>query len=152
MQKFLYSIDEIKILNHIAIIYTRIGEHKKATDIYSRLLKYTKKHYNNPQKSEGLFLLISYNYAHELCNLKRYEEAIQVGEAGVHMATQYGHCMVLPATLSVLAESYYFLGHKEKSRILYTQSYAIATVLGNDCDCKDIKEDAKKYLNIEFDY
>jgi tetratricopeptide (TPR) repeat protein len=152
IRNFLYGTDEVKVINQIANIYSENGEHEKAANIYNQLLAYIQNHFENPQRSEGLFPLVSFDYAHELCLLKRYTEAVPIAEAGIHSMVQYGYRSVLPQTLAVLAECYYFLGNKEKSCTLYKQAYAICTVLGTSSNVQSIKKDAKKYLNIEFDY
>ena len=38
----LYSIDEVKVINQIALVYSDLKQHKKAIDIYYQLLKYIK--------------------------------------------------------------------------------------------------------------
>lgn len=43
----LYTYEETALLNQIAVAYEGMGQHKKAIDIYSQLLKYVKKHYSD---------------------------------------------------------------------------------------------------------
>jgi transcriptional regulator with XRE-family HTH domain len=67
IKNFLYGKDEVKVINQIANVYSNGGEHEKAADIYNQLLAYIHHHFENLQHSEGLFPLVSFDYAHELC-------------------------------------------------------------------------------------
>lgn len=74
----LYGLDEVKVINQIALTYSRNDEHKKAIDIYYQLLRYIKKHFQNILQSGGLLPLVCYNYARELDLVKRYEDALEI--------------------------------------------------------------------------
>lgn len=51
----LYSLEEVKVINQIAGIYSNNGQNRKATNILGQLLKYVKKHNQNLQQSAGMF-------------------------------------------------------------------------------------------------
>ena len=70
----LYSIDEVKVINQIATVYSDLKQHKKAIDIYYQLLKYIKKHFQNILQSGGLLPLVAFNYARELDLVGRYRD------------------------------------------------------------------------------
>ncbi len=54
IDKNYYTVEEIKIINQIALNYSDAGQNKKAIDIYHQLLKYIKKHLMNLKESNGL--------------------------------------------------------------------------------------------------
>lgn len=54
IEKGLYSIDEVKVINQIATVYSNHGESQKVIHIYDQLLQYIKKHFQNILQSGGL--------------------------------------------------------------------------------------------------
>ena len=87
----LYSFEEVKIINQIAVTYAGSGQRRRAIDILRQLMKYVQKHYQNILQSGGLLPLISYNYARELAANKQYEDAIEIAELGRQSSVTYGH-------------------------------------------------------------
>lgn len=78
----LYSVDEAKVINQIATVYSNHGENQKAIHIYDQLLQYIKKHFQNILQSGGLLPLVAFNYARELDLVEHYEQAIEIGQLG----------------------------------------------------------------------
>lgn len=152
IDKGLYGLDEVKIINQIALTYSRNNEHKKAIDIYYQLLKYIKKHFKNILQSGGMLPLVCYNYSRELDLIGYYKDALEIAELGLQSCIKYGQYSTLPETLEIMAESYYFLGEIEKSRELYYHSYYTSKAIGNLKDAEGIKVNAKKNLGIEFEF
>ena len=148
----LYSLDEVKIINQIALNFSRNGEHKKAIEIYNQLLRYIKKHFQNILQSGGLLPLVAYNYARQLLLVGRYEDALEIAQLGWQACVRYGQYSTLPEILEIIAESYYYLGEKEKSKEFYYQAYYISKATGNCRETNDVKDNAKKYLGIDFSF
>ena len=148
----LYSLDEVKIINQIALNFSRNGEHKKAIEIYNQLLRYIKKHFQNILQSGGLLPLVAYNYARQLLLVGRYEDALEIAQLGWQACVQYGQYATLPETLEIIAESYYFLGEKDKSKEFYCLAYYTSKAISNDKEVNDIKKIAKEYLDMEFKF
>ena len=98
----LYSIDEARIINQIAVTYSKIGKSKKAADIYSQLLKYVEKHHKNLTDYGSQFCLIAQNYAIELDLKKQYDEAIEVANKGRQICAEYGHYQFLEGSLVLI--------------------------------------------------
>lgn len=146
----LYGLDEVKVINQIALTYSGNDEHKKAIDIYYQLLRYIKKHFQNILQSGGLLPLVCYNYSRQLDLVGRYEDALEIAKLGWQSCIQYGQYAVLPETLEIMAESYYFLGLKDKSKEFYYLAYYTSKAIGNIKEVNDINKSAKEYLDIEF--
>ena len=149
IESFLYSFDEIKIINQIGNAYAEAGQHKKAIDVYSRLLRYVQKHNSNITQSTGQLALVAYNYARELDICKLYEDAIELAELCRRTCVKYAHYQLLPGTLHIMAESYHFLGDDDKSRDLYLQAYAIYKAIGNERDLRFLEKDVREQLGVE---
>ena len=138
IESFLYTRDEITIINQIGLAYSDAGQNKKAAEIYYQLLKYVRKHFKETITSIGVLPLVLYNYARvlDLC--------------GREACIQYGHYQVLPRCLEIEAECRHFMGDDEISKELYYQSYYLCKVIGYQIGLEVVKKEAKEYLNIDF--
>lgn len=148
----LYGLDEVKVINQIALTYSRNDEHKKAIDIYYQLLKYIKKHFQNILQSGGLLPLVAFNYARELDLVGRYTEAIEIAETGWKACVQYGQYHTLPSTISIMAECYHFLNQDEKSKKYYKQAFYLFEAIDNKRGIEVITSESKKYFGDDFSF
>jgi len=148
----LYGLDEVKVINQIALTYSRNDEHKKAIDIYSQLLRYIKKHFQNILQSGGLLPLVCYNYARELDLVKRYEDALEIAQLGWQACVQYGQYRNLPVIIALMAECYHFLNDDNKSIEYYRQAYYIHKAIGNEKSIGVIMSETKKYFGNDFSF
>lgn len=148
----LYGLDEVKVINQIALTYSRNDEHKKAIDIYYQLLRYIKKHFQNILQSGGLLPLVCYNYARELDLVKRYEYALEIAQLGWQACVQYGQYRNLPVIIALMAECYHFLNDDNKSIEYYRQAYYIHKAIGNEKSIGVIMSETKKYFGNDFSF
>ena len=151
IERFLYSTDEIKIINQIGIAYSDDGQNKKAAEIYYQLLRYMRKHFQETVTSIGMLPLVLYNYSRVLDLCGRYEEGAMLAKEGQEACIQYGHYRFLPSCLEIEAECRHFMGDDKSSRELYYQSYYLCKVIKYKVGLDIIKQEAKKYLNIQFE-
>lgn len=119
ISKGLYTTDEIKIINHLALVHVYEGEHIEAIGIYSQLYKYIRKHFHNIPPSRAHLCMVAFNYSRELGVMGQYKKAIEIAEEGRRVCLDYAHYLSLPGLLNVLAESYHFLGDDAKSKDYY---------------------------------
>lgn len=148
----LYGLDEVKVINQIALTYSRNDEHKKAIDIYYQLLRYIKKHFQNILQSGGLLPLVCYNYARELDLVKRYEDALEIAQLGWQACVQYGQYRNLPVIIALMAECYHFLNDDNKSIEYYRQAYYIHKAIGNEKSIGVIMSETKKCFGNDFSF
>lgn len=146
----LYSLDEVKVINQIALAYSDAGQHKKAIDIYYQLLKYIKKHFQNILQSNGLLSLVAFNYARELDLVGRYAEAVEIAESGWQACVQYGQYYYLPSTIALIAECYHFLNQDEKSKKYYKQAFYLFEAINNKRGAEIIKSEIQEYFGDTF--
>ena len=151
IERFLYSTDEIKIINQIGIAFSDDGQNKKAAEIYYQLLRYMRKHFQETVTSIGMLPLVLYNYARVLDLCGRYEEGAMLAKEGQEACIQYGHYRFLPSCLEIEAECRHFMGDDKSSRELYYQSYYLCKVIKYKVGLDIVKQEAKKYLNIQFE-
>ena len=150
IESFLYTRDEITIINQIGLAYSDAGQNKKAAEIYYQLLKYVRKHFKETITSIGVLPLVLYNYARVLDLCGRYEEGTALAKEGREACIQYGHYQELPRCLEIEAECRHFMGDDEISKELYYQSYYLCKVIGYQIGLEVVKKEAKEYLNIDF--
>ncbi len=146
----LYTENEVRLINSVALCYLRNGEHHKAVDILAQLFRHMERQAQKTSQSKGLLPMVAFNYARELCVVKRYEEAVEIAERGQDICIDYGHYLFLPDLLAVLAECYYFLNKPGKSAELYQQANLLYKIVRNEHDRKTIQAEAKERLGLEM--
>lgn len=152
IEEGLYSIDEVKVINHIATVYSDLKQHEKAIKIYDQLLQYINKHFQNILQSGGLLPLVAFNYARELDLIGRYTDAIEIAETGWKACTQYGQYRYLAPTIAIIAECNHFFGDDSKSKEYYRQSYYIYKAVDDERGARVITAEAKKYFGEDFSF
>lgn len=148
----LYGVDEVKVINQIAGVYSDLGQNEKAIKIYQQLFQYIRNHFQNILQSGGLFPLVAFNYAREFILTGDYEEALKMGKLAWQACVKYGQYRYLPATIALMAESYHFLNKDEKSKELYRQSYYLYQAVDNEKGVQLVESEMQQYFgkNILF--
>lgn len=146
----LYNLTEVKIIIQLAANYSDNGQHKKAIDLLSQLLKYVQKHFKRNTQAVQQLSHITYSYALALGIDGRYEDSIEIAELGRQLAIDYGYYHFLPGLAHIMAECNYRLGNEEKSKNFYYQAYYVYKLLGNEHDRISIEKEARRFLNLEF--
>lgn len=151
IERGLYTTDEIKIINQIALTYVYEDKHMDAIRIYDQLYNYIRKHFHNIPPTRAHLSMVSFNYAREMLAIGQYERAIEIAEAGKKICLDYGFYSSLAGLLSVMAESYHFLGDDAKSKDLYYQTYYLGKATGNEHGMEITRKEAKAYFDLDFD-
>lgn len=150
INNFLYSLEELKILTQVAVRQAKTGNLKKSIKTLEQLFDYVQEHNRNMSQSAGQLPLIAYNYAIKLGQAKRYSDAIEIAEVGRQSCIDCGNYHLLPGFMHIQAECYYFLGDDADSKTLYTKAYYFYQSIENKRDLELLKEEASRYLNLEF--
>ena len=130
IEDFLFTLDEMKLVNQIGNAYSLSGDNEKAADIFYRLLQYIRRHLPETVTSNRMLPLVLYNFARSLDLSQKYEEGAKVARYGKEACIKYGHYQVLHSCLEIEAECDFFLGKKEDSveryrSFLHLQSHGI---------------------------
>lgn len=144
----LYTENEIKLINNIALCYLRAGRHYDAIDVLKQLLRYLQTHLQKVPLNRTHIPMVAFNYARELEVVQRFDEAIEIGEYGKKICIDYGHYQFLPSILAVLAECHYHQGNRAESAELYRQSFYLYKVIEDDANCAIIQAEAQEFLNL----
>ena len=152
VEQYLYTKDEIKIINQIGNAFSRAGENEKAAVLYEQLLRYVREHHQETITSVGALPLVLYNYARVLDLCGRYEEGAALAREGQEACIGYGHYQYLPNCIEIEAECCHFLGQDEKSVELYHQAYYLCKAIRYEVGLQVVIQEAKEYLNLEFKF
>lgn len=149
----LYSMEETTLLNQIAISYSRMGQSKKAVEIYRQLFKYVQKHYSyGMSRYAGKFTLVSSNYAHELFKVKRYDDALEVAELGRKACVEYAHYQFLPIILHLMGECYFCQGDVNRCKEYYRDAYCLYKAIGDEHNRLLLEKDIAEHLGLKFPF
>ena len=140
-----YSLEEVRLISHLALAYSHMGNHKKAVGIFSQLHTYVTEHNHGLAKSGGGMPLVAHNYARELAVRKQYEDALDIAEEGRAACVRYSHYQFLPGLLHIMAECQHFLGNDKESKELYDRACRLYQEFGNDRDRSTLQKEAQKY-------
>ena len=110
IEAFLFTLDEMKLVNQIGNAYSLSGDNEKAADIFYRLLQYIRRHLPETVTSNRMLPLVLYNFARSLDLSQKYEEGAKVARCGKEACIKYGHYQVLHSCLEIEAECDFFLG------------------------------------------
>lgn len=146
----LYTEEEIKIINYIAITYSRKGDHDQAADILKQLLRYIQKKLKDMPPRRTHIWLIAYSLCRQLAVIGRYKTAIEYAELGRDLCIRFRHYQLLPDFLAILAGCYYYLGDHAQSAALYVRSYYLYGAVDNVSNRRIIQNEAKAFLGIEL--
>lgn len=147
---FVYYFNEIKIINQIALTFSRVGRYRTADNIFRQLLEYIENHNQYVQRSAGYLPLIAHNYARTLALAGRYADAIEIGERGRKAAIKHRYYDFLGCILHTMAECYHYLNQNELSADLFVQAYNFYRVIDDQFNLELIKADAERCCGISF--
>ena len=147
----IYTENEVKIINNIAVLYLRNGKHFDSANILKQLFGYLTSRARKVSPLRLHIPMVAYNYSRELEALGCYDEALEIAEYGRRICVDYGHYQNLPSLISILAACYYHKGDREKSAKLYQRAYALYDVLDDARNKALIYAEAKEYLGIELE-
>lgn len=148
----MYTFEEVKLLNQIALCYSDLEQHPQALSIYCQLIEYIQRHYPEVILKNGQLHMILCNYARELNITQQYQQSILIAEKGRTACVQYSHYQFPPDFLALMAECYHFCGQDEKSADHYLQAYYLYRALGDRTCIQLVCKEAKEYLGMEFPY
>lgn len=145
----LYSVEEIKIINQIALSYSDIGQNKTAIGIYSQLLKYINSHFFNMSETNRLSILIAYNYSRSLYFEEEFQKSIEVASLGLQQSRQESSSAYLGGLLSVLGHAFYAQKKFERSKEYFYQAFYMYTMLNDQVNTELSAQNLKDFFNID---
>ncbi|MBQ9590154.1 MAG: helix-turn-helix transcriptional regulator [Butyrivibrio sp.] len=142
----IFSIDEIKIINQIAVAFSGMGKSKEALKIWEDLLANNKNRYENIVPARTQRCLILYGLAREYLIVNNYIKALDYAEEGRKLAVDHGIYRHLPGFLIILAECSYHLENVKKSREIFEDAYHLCKVINDSVNERIITDAMKEYF------
>ncbi|MEE0811795.1 helix-turn-helix domain-containing protein [Blautia sp.] len=149
INKNIYTVEEIKVINLIALTYSDAGQNRKAIDIYYQLLKYMKGHIMSLSEANRLIVLICYNCSRSLYFEKRYEESIEIANMGVKTSIEERYSGCFGGLFSILGHAYYAEEKFEDSKQCFYQSYYMYTIIRDEEYIQLAAKNLKDFFDIE---
>lgn len=149
IHKNLYTVEEIKVINLIALTYSDAGQNRKAIDIYYQLLKYMKRHIMNLSEANRLIVLVCYNCSRSLYLEKRYEESIEIANMGVETSIEERYSGCFGGLFSILGHAYYAEEKFEDSKQCFYQSYYMYSIIRDEEYIQLAAKNLKYFFDIE---
>lgn len=140
----LYTVNEIKIINQLALNYERLGNQRETIAVLRRLSAYMERHCRCDRASKARQTMVLFNYANNLVAVGDYAQALSAAEKGRDICIECGHYLYFFGLLAVMAEAEYFLGNREKSEELYRQAYYMAKAMGHTRNAQMIQDQARE--------
>lgn len=145
-----YTVEELKLINCIAGVYSNLGQNKTAVDMYCQLLKYMKKNLVDQKERNLLLILVEYNYSRILCMEEQHKEAIEIANMGLELSIQERYSGYLGGFLTILAHSLYAQGKMEESKQNFYQAHCIYTVLRDEKNIRLAAQNLKDFFEIDI--
>lgn len=148
---FRYTLDDMKVLNQIALTFSRDGQREEALEIYRQLLQYVKTQCKGGYQAARPLCLLAHNYAGELRMCERYSEALDIARQGIDACVHYGHYEFLGGITHTMAECYHFLGDDQKSIDCFHRAYYLYEIVNNERGIALLQADAQAYFkNLQY--
>lgn len=149
--KFLYNLEEIKIVNQIACVYSSDGQYQKNADILGQLFEYIQAHSKNILDGRGHLPMIAHNYARALNLCGENEKALEIAELAQDACIMYRNYQMLPRIFHVMACTCHDMGRHVESQKFYRQAYYLCRSIKDEKNLKSLLDDAKRHYNLEFE-
>ena len=148
----LYTIDEIKIISHLATINYHAENYQGAIELWEQLCQYIRKHFRSIPPTRAHLNMVLFNYATVLYKTGQYQKALEAAEEGRRVCLDYGQYRFLPGMLEVMADCYRRLGDSGQSKALYYQSYYLCKAVGEVRNAEITRQEIKEYFDLEPEY
>lgn len=123
LEQRLYGIEEIKVIDRIAQVYSKMGKTEQALEIYPKLFAALFPQIESAAQYGSVLLQVSCHYAQTAEQAKLYRKAEKIACEGKKYCIQQKKYYYLPDFLEVLGKSYFYQGEKEKGREILKQAY-----------------------------
>lgn len=146
VKKGIYSIDEMKIINQIAMAFSEQGDSENALKIWENLLTNNKERYESIVPARTQRCLILYGLSREYLVIGNFKKAAIYAEEGRELAVDHGIYRHLPGFLIILAECTYQFGDENKSKELYEDAYHLCKVINDSVNEKIVIDAMRDYF------
>lgn len=141
-----YTVEEIKMINHLGVTYAQEGNHAAAMEIFRQLYQYVEHAFRDYPKAESWKIPYYLNYINELIALGEYAQANQLAGDARICCIRNGYYNCLPGILDALAESAFYLGEQEACEHYFQQAYSFTSIIEDSVGAKAIAADYQQLM------
>lgn len=149
--KLLLSVDEVKIANNIANIYTKQEKWDEAFNIYRQLIENLDAAYMDTEQRDRLLTMLSYNYSRALGLDKKYEQSLEIAHRGVSISMKTGRAIQIARLYVNIAYCLYYLDRKDEGYTYLKEAITLERILKRDELAQQAVEQFKSLFNVDID-
>lgn len=143
------SIQEVHIIQEIAVTLSEQGQRRESIDLLYQLLKYEQNHHGLLEKEAEMMPLITHDLSKLLQLEGRYKESLEISEMGLQYYLNYDNSL-LPELLVNQAYCLHEVGPMEEAVKKLYQAYYGLKSMEHDVNLKLLIEYAKNTFHIDF--
>lgn len=134
--KCLLTYEELLIFNNIAIQFQRKQDYPDAFRIWEQLKAYLEIRRIDPDEKDRVYSMVLYNYANLLRIMRRWQESLDICEAGIGECRRSSRYLLLPYLLFCKGEDLKQLGRDEEAGAVSVQSDNLFQLYQQDHSCR----------------
>ena len=146
----LLSVDEVKIINNIANIYSQQNKHDAASKIYAQLIQNLESAYMDSEEKDRLLTMLFYNYSRALGLDKKYEQSIQIAQNGVKLSLKYGRGIQLARLYVNIAYCLYYLNCETEGFTYLSEAVTLQRILKLPEPAQQAVDQFRELLNVDI--
>lgn len=146
----LFTFDEIKMINQIAMAYSEKGDSEYAISIWEKLLSNINIRFEQIVPSRTSKELVLYAIAREYLIIGDYKKALVHAREGQDIAVSYGIYRHLPGNTIIMAECEHQLGNDARGKELFTEALYLARVIVDKSNEVVASDALKEYYDIDL--
>lgn len=147
----IYSIEEMKLINQLAMTYSEMGNSKSALNIWYGLNENIENRYDSITKSKRMHSLILFGLARELLITGKYQKASEYAKKGIEISISRGIYQQLPGYKIILAECAYKNQMIKECRSQLIECYYLCKAINDPCDLQVVISNYKEYFGEIID-
>lgn len=147
IEEYALSLDEIWLVNQVAIAHFHFGSIEKSTDIFFELQVAIEKRYIDGDEMIYTYSTLLYNLSKNLGILKRYEECLDICDKGIDWCRKHRDSFHHPLLLATKAFCLFMFDEREEGLTLLKRAYALFIGLERHMELLQ----ARSYAEKEFD-
>lgn len=149
--KLLLSVDEVKIANNIANIYTKQEKWDEAFNIYQQLIENLDAAYLDSEQRDRLLTMLSYNYSRALGLDKKYEQSLQIAQRGIDISLKTGRAIQLAQLYTNKAYCLYYLDRPSEADVFFKEAITMLKILKITDVALQVETQFKELFNVSID-
>lgn len=148
IHEYFLGVDELKIILDMANRYDQFGKRRFAIEIESQLIKYVKHHFLDVSDKSVVLPMITCHCSRMLGDEHRYEEELEISQAGIDCCIEYCSPRFLGQLLAIKSDALHHLGREKEARNCGIRAYYFLDTM----NMTEHKNRVEQYMKEVFSY